>query len=335
MPLLRLGASTDLDAIQLDETEVQQHVPPGFLRIRIHANSLNFHDYAVAAGMIPATAGRILLSDGAGIVEEVGADVTDFEVGDAVLSCFFPRWQDGPATPEKCAAIPGDSTDGYASTYVVRPAHWFTHAPRGYSHAEAATLPTAGLTAWCALTSGPPVRAGDRVLVLGTGGVSTFALQLAKAMGATVIVTSSSDEKLDRARLLGADHCINYKRHGDWAGQVLAMTDGHGVDHVIEIGGPATLTQSIAACRMGGHIALIGILGGFSGEVPTGLIIARQQILRGISVGSRQDQRALIRAIESIGLKPVIDRTFPLSSIAAAFRHQIAGHHFGKICIEL
>jgi NADPH:quinone reductase-like Zn-dependent oxidoreductase len=335
MPVLRLGSPAALETLWVDRKAVGGRVPPGSVRVRIHANSLNFHDYAVAAGMMPAAAGRILLSDGAGIVEEVGADVVGVAAGDAVVSCFFPDWQDGPARPEKCAAIPGDSTDGYASTQVIRPAVWFTPVPRGYTHAEASTLPTAALTAWCALTSGPPVKAGDTVLVLGTGGVSIFALQLAKAMGATVVVTSSSDGKLDRARALGADHCINYSRYPDWSAEVVAVTNGRGVDHVIEIGGPATLAQSIMTCRMGGHIALIGVLGGFSGEVPTGQIIGRQQILRGIGVGSREDQLALIKAIEATDIKPVIDRSFPPEELSAAFQHQIAGRHFGKICMEL
>jgi NADPH:quinone reductase-like Zn-dependent oxidoreductase len=203
------------------------------------------------------------------------------------------------------------------------------------SHLEAATLPTAGLTAWRALAVDGPLKAGDSVLVLGTGGVSIFALQLAKMMGATVIATSSSDAKLERIMAHGADHVVNYKRHTDWAKQVLDFTAGRGVDHVIEVGGPATLPQSIAACRIGGHIALIGVLTGLGGNVPTVKLISRQQRLQGVTVGSRRHQQNMVRALNAAGLKPVIDRTFPLEALVEALRYQDTGNHFGKIGITI
>ena len=177
------------------------------------------------------------------------------------------------------------------------------------------------------------LKAGDTVLVLGTGGVSIFALQFAKAMGATVVATSSSDEKLERARALGADHVINYKREPDWGRRVWDWTGGRGVDHVIEVGGPGTLPQSIAAVRIGGHIALIGVLTGYAGDVPTGPFMLKQARLQGLIVGSRREQVDMVRGIEAIGLKPVIDRSFPLDGLADAFRHQESGSHFGKICL--
>jgi NADPH:quinone reductase-like Zn-dependent oxidoreductase len=275
------------------------------------------------------------MSDGAGVVEAIGEGVSEFAVGDAVVSTFFPTWLDGGPTLSDFKTVPGDGVDGYARECVVHPAHWFTHAPRGYSHEEAATLTTAGLTAWRALVVDRQLKAGDTVLVLGTGGVSIFALQFAKRMGATVIATSSSDEKLERVRTLGADHTINYRRDTDWAAKVLEYTNGRGVDQVIEVGGADTLTQSIRACRTGGHIALIGVLAGVVGQVPTVELMLRHQTLQGLIVGSRSQQRDMVRAIEATGIKPVIDRTFALEDIAEAFAHQAAGKHFGKLCLSI
>jgi NADPH:quinone reductase-like Zn-dependent oxidoreductase len=274
------------------------------------------------------------MSDGAGIVEAVGEGVSEFRPGDHVVSCFFPLWQDGPAAVDEFANTPGDGIDGYVREVAVRPADWFTHAPKNYSHAEAATLTTAGLTAWRALVVDGGLKAGDTVLALGTGGVSIFALQIAKAMGATVIITSSSDEKLERARAVGADHVINYKSEAEWGARARDLTGGRGVDHIIEVGGPGTLPQSIRAVSVGGHIALIGVLTGMGGEVPTALLMARQARLQGLIVGSRREQIDMVRAIEATGLHPVIDRSFALGEIAEAFRYQEAGRHFGKICLE-
>lgn len=308
---------------------------PGEIRVRIHASSLNFHDLGVVTGRLRAEDGRIPMSDGAGVVEAIGDRVTEFAVGDAVVSTFFPYWLDGGPTLADFSTTPGDGVDGYAREIVVRPAHWFTHAPRGYSHAEAATLTTAGLTAWRALVVDDALKAGDTVVVQGTGGVSIFALQFAKQMGATVIATSSSDEKLEKVRALGADHLINYRRDTDWAAKVLEITNGRGADNIVEVGGPGTLDQSIRACRVGGHIALIGTLTGIAGQVPTVVLMLRHQKLQGLIVGSRRHQADMIRAIEANRIKPVIDRTYPLDEIADAFRHQAAGKHFGKVCLSL
>lgn len=307
----------------------------GEIRVRIHASSLNAHDLGVVTGRLRTDDGRIPMSDGAGIVEAIGDGVTEFAVGDAVVSTFFPSWLDGGPTLADFSTTPGDGVDGYAREIVVRAAQWFTHAPQGYSHAQAATLTTAGLTAWRGLAVDYSLKAGDTVLVQGTGGVSIFALQFAKQMGATVIATSSSDEKLEKARVLGADHLINYKRDTDWAAKVLDITNGQGVDNIIEVGGPDTLGQSIRACRIGGHIALIGVLTGLAGQVPTGELMRRQQTLKGLIVGSRKQQIDMIRAIDANGIKPVIDSTFALDEIADAFRHQAAGKHFGKVCLSI
>ena len=332
---IRLKGTGGLERLTVVEMEEPGEPQEGEILVRLHASSLNYHDYLVALGTIPTADGLIPLTDGAGIVERIGAGVSEFAVGDHVVSCFFPDWQNGEAVAAGIARVPGDSLDGYARERVVRPAHWFTRAPENYSHAEAAALTTAGLTAWRALVSDGPLKAGDRVLALGTGGVSIFALQFAKMMGAVTIVTSSSDEKLARARALGADHTINYKRYPTWADQVLELTGGRGVDHVIEVGGPDTLPQSISACRIGGHIAFIGVLTGFSGPVPTVALLTRQVRLQGLQVGNRRQQIEMIRALDANDLKPVIDKTFPLQELIEAFRYEASGAHFGKICIEM
>jgi NADPH:quinone reductase-like Zn-dependent oxidoreductase len=238
-------------------------------------------------------------------------------------------------TPTTKREIPGESFDGYARQYVCMPAHAFTKAPPGYTHAEAATLTCTGVTAWRGLVVCGQVKAGDTLLILGTGSVSLFALQFAKAAGARVIATSSSEEKLERLKRLGADDVINYKAVPDWGQKAKDLTDGRGVDHVIEVGGPGTLTQSITACGTGGHIALIGVLTGFAGEVSIPALFSNQIRISGISIGSRADQEDMIRAITSNRLKPVVDRCFPLQEIIAAFQYYESQKHFGKVCLEL
>jgi len=321
---------------RLQWTDLPDPSEPGAdeIRVRLHASSLNYHDYHVAKSEDARRTGLIPMADGAGIVEAVGTRVTEFDVGDHVVSTFFPLWMEGSPPFGDFATVPGDGVDGYAREYVVRPATWFTLAPKGWSHTEAATLTTAGLTAWRALVSDAKLKAGDVVLALGTGGVSIFALQFAKSMGATVIVTSSSDAKLGRLRTLGADHVINYRQVPEWGAAVQGLTDGRGVDHVIELGGPGTLQQSIIASRVGGHISLIGTLTGFAGVVPTAMMMIKQIRLQGIIVGHRRQQQEMVRAIESTGLKPVIDRIFPLNALADAFRYEESGAHMGKICAE-
>jgi NADPH:quinone reductase-like Zn-dependent oxidoreductase len=335
MKAVTLRKPPGIDSLDLVEREDPGVPGIGQIRVRVHASSLNYHDLGVVMGMLPTDDGRIPLSDGAGVVEAVGAGVTEFAVGDSVVSCFFPGWLNGEPTIPDFSTTPGDGVDGYARERVVCPATWFTHAPKGYSHTEAATLTTAGLTAWRALVVNGGLKAGDSVLVLGTGGVSIFALQFAKSMGATVIATSSSDEKIERARLLGADHAVNYHRHKEWATQVLELTNGRGVDHVLEVGGPDTLPQSIRACRVGGHIALIGVLTGIGGVIPTAAIMQRQQRLLGLIVGCRQHQIDMVRGIEAAGVKPVIDRTFALRDIRDSFRILHSARHVGKICLDI
>ncbi|MGC8120689.1 zinc-dependent alcohol dehydrogenase family protein [Marinobacter sp. VGCF2001] len=325
-----------LETLEVAEARDPGQPGPGQIRLAVRASSLNYHDLLVANGTIPTEDGRILMSDGAGVVEAVGEGVSEFQIGDHVVSGFFPQWQDGQPFEGvgNFAGTPGDGTDGFAAEYVVRSATDFTLAPTGWSHAEAATITTAGLTAWRALVVEGQLMAGETVLLLGTGGVSIAALQIAKAMGARVVITSSSDAKLAEARKLGADHTVNYAEYPEWAEEVLAFTRGRGVDHVVEVGGPGTLGQSLRAVRVGGRVALIGVLTGREGAVPTGLLMAKQARLQGLVVGNRRQQREYIQALEQNRLHPVIDRHFGFEQLAEAFRYQENGGHFGKIVVE-
>ncbi|MFA6959090.1 MAG: NAD(P)-dependent alcohol dehydrogenase [Thermoanaerobaculia bacterium] len=334
MRLVRLRAPGGLEKLELVEEE-HSGPGPGEVLVRIRACSLNFHDDMVVLGTIPCSDGRIPMSDGAGEVIAVGHDVDEFAIGDSVVSTFWPYWLGGEMTPATRRDVPGDRIDGYAREYACMLASAFTKAPAGYTHLEASTLTCAGVTAWRGLVVSGRVKPGDTVLILGTGGVSLFALQFAKAAGARVIATSSNEEKLEKLRRLGADEVIDYSAVPEWGRKASDLTDGRGVDHVIEVGGPGTLTQSIAACRTGGHIALIGVLTGLSGEVSIPALFSNQIRISGISIGSRADQEDMIRAITVNRLKPVIDRGFPLQEIAAAFRHYESRQHFGKVCLEL
>lgn len=334
MKLVRLKAPASVANLRLLEEELP--VPKaGEVLVRLRASSLNPHDDFVVRGVIPAADGRIPLTDGAGEVLACGEGVTELRVGDAIVSTFWPYWLSGEMTAATRRDIPGENMDGYAREYACMPAHAFTLAPPGYSHAQAATLPCAGLTAWRALVVQGKVRPGHTVLVMGSGSVSLFALQFAKAAGARVIATSSSEEKLEKLKRLGADDLINYKTTPSWGEKAKALTDGRGVDQVIEVGGPATFAQSIAACRLGGHIALIGVLSGFAGEVFMPALFTAQIRVSGISVGSRVDQEDMIRAIHVNRLQPVIDRSFSLEQITAAFEYYQTQDHFGKIGLEI
>jgi NADPH:quinone reductase-like Zn-dependent oxidoreductase len=334
MRAIRLRAPGGLDHLELVEEEPPRP-RPGELLVNVRACSLNYRDVFAVHGKVPLADGRVLLSDGAGEVVAVGADVDDFKVGDAVVSTFYPHWLAGEMSPATRRDIPGESMDGYAREYACAPAHAFTKAPAGYTHAEAATLTCTGVTAWRGLVVCGQVKPGDTVLVQGTGSVSLFALQFALAAGARVIATSSSEEKLERLKRLGADTVINYKANPDWGRIARDVTDGRGVDHVIEVGGPTTLAQSITACRTGGHIALIGVLTGFVGEVAIPALFSNQIRVSGVSIGSRADQQDMIRAIEVNRLKPVVDCSFPLQNMADAFIHYESHKNFGKVCLDV
>ena len=330
--ILKAGGGYHNVTIGVSEAE-----PPkaGEITVRLHANSLNYHDFAVVSGVWGPHEAIIPMADGAGVVVAVGHGVTEFSVNDHVVSTFFPAWLSGKPIVEGFATTPGDGVDGYAREMVTASVNAFTLAPKEWSHAEAATLTTAALTAWRALMGDDALKPGDTVLVQGTGGVSIFALQFAKMAGATVIATSSNDEKLQKLKALGADHLINYRQTANWGEVARDITNGRGVDHVVEVGGPATLNQSMLAARVGAHISVIGILTGLSGEVSIVTALVKQLKLQGLIVGNRTQQQEMIKAIEANNMRPVIDKIFPLENIVEAFQYQETNRHFGKICLEM
>ncbi|MDY6947576.1 MAG: NAD(P)-dependent alcohol dehydrogenase [Pseudomonadota bacterium] len=335
MRAMILDAPGGLDRIRLADIEDARAPAANELRVRMKASCINYHDYGVASGRAPTEDGRILLADGAGIVEAVGSGVTEFFPGDAVLTCIFPQWRSGPPQVSDFSQTPGDGVHGVACETFTASAGLFTRVPRGYSMTEAATVTTAGVTAWRALLVNGPLKAGETVLVQGSGGVSLYALQIANALGAKVIATSSSPDKLARLRALGADHVINYRENPEWGRLAYEWTGGKGVDHIIDVGGPATLAQSIEAVKIGGHIAMIGLLGGMEATIPMIPMFAKQIRLQGCLNGSWQDQADLVGFLATHGIKPVLDRSFRLEELADAFRYEESGLHFGKIVIEI
>jgi NADPH:quinone reductase-like Zn-dependent oxidoreductase len=332
---MRLRQPASLENLELAEAEAPPP-GPGEIRVRIHAASLNFRDGLVVGGFFPSRDGLIPLSDGAGVVEAVGEGVRGFAPGDAVVSTFHPKWLDGHVDRAELDNGPGGPADGFACEMATRPATHFTRAPSRYTHLEAATLTCAGVTAWRALVTDGQIKPGERVLVQGTGGVSLFALQFAKAAGATVIALSSGADKLERLRALGADHLINYRETPKWGEAVLELTGGLGVEHVVEVAGPNSIAQSFTAARTAGHIAIIGAVGGFTNDsMPFAMVQAKRLRLQAVTVGSRRDQIDMVRAIEASAIRPVIDSAFPLEKLADAFGRLQSGGHVGKICIEV
>ena len=335
MKAMRIGQPASLDTIYLDSAEAPPP-GPGEIRVRIRAASLNFRDGLVVNGFFPAKDGLIPLSDGAGEVLDIGEGVREFAVGDQVVSMFHPNWIDGHIEKAQLDNSPGGPADGFACEQATRPATHFTRAPSGLSAAQSATLTCAGLTAWRAVIADGRVGPGSTVLVQGTGGVSLFALQFAKAAGAVVIATSSSAPKLDRLKALGADHVINYREVERWGEAALALTGGLGVDTIVEVGGPNVIGQSFVAARTGGHVAIIGAVGGFDIDtMPFAIVQAKRLRLQAVTVGSRRDQLDMVRAIDASGIKPVIDCSFPLEQLADGFRQLRSGTHVGKICIDI
>ena len=306
----------------------------GQVAVTMNAASLNYRDLAtVQSPMIKGRLPLVPLSDGCGVVSAIGPGVRRVAVGDRVAPLFFQDWFGCEPTAVGLSTALGGALDGVARDQVVLSENGVSKVPATLTDEEVACLPCAGLTAWRALVEGG-LKPGDTVLALGTGGVSIFALQFAKAAGATVIITSSSDEKLERARALGADHTINYKTDPDWARAARRITGGRGVDHVIEVGGAGTFQQSIQAIRVGGHVAVIGVLTGMSNDVNVASIFGANARVHGITVGSREQFEDMCRAIETSAIKPVIDKRFPLEDAKAAFRSMQAGEHFGKIVLN-
>lgn len=306
----------------------------GEVLVQWHATSLNYHDYLVAVGGIPVPDGRIPMSDGAGEIIAIGENVTEWQVGDQVMSMFFPNWIEGKPSLKKTKAILGETVNGCMAEKACVSATSLTKIPDGYSYAEAATLPCAALTAWRGLMEEGGLKAGDSVLIEGTGGMSIFGLQLAKAAGATVFATTSSAKKAEQLKAMGAEAVLNYKEDERW-GKTINKISGGGVDHVLDVGGGSTMRNSIEAVAIGGHIVSIGILsGGRKGEITFPKLFFKHIRMTGIAVGSRIMQEAMVTAINVNGIKPIIDRSFPFTALADAFRYQESGAHFGKIVVE-
>lgn len=327
------------DGFGLDRVRIETAAEPapgaGEVVVDVKAISLNFRDLLVLTGKynpklrLPA----VPVSDGAGVVVAVGPGVSDVRVGDRVMTQYVPDWQGGRYRFEYLRSALGTPGPGLAAERVALPQAAVLPLPRGYDFAQAATLPIAGLTAWSALHAGGPPPAGATVLALGTGGVSIFALQIAKALGLRFLITSSSDEKLRRAAALGADHGVNYRTQPDWPKAVLEATGGAGADITIETGGIQTLDASMAATRADGVIAMLGALTGLQGPINAAPILMKQLHIHGILVGSRAAFGEFARFLEAHAMRPVIDRTFPFEDLPAALRFMQEGGHFGKIVL--
>jgi NADPH:quinone reductase-like Zn-dependent oxidoreductase len=333
---LLLKGSTDMSSLKVVECDVPEP-DEGQVLIKVHATSLNYRDHAVVSGKY---FGGILardtvpLSDGAGEIAAVGADVDRFKVGDRVAGCFFQGWSDGIPDPARLMAL-GSPADGMLAEYVVLREDGVVAVPDHLSYEEAACLPCAGLTAWNALMVSGSLRAGHSMLVLGTGGVSIFALQFAKMSGARVIITSKDDAKLERARNLGADETINYATTPDWDQQVQKLTNGRGVDYVVEVGGAGTLARSFASVGFRGQISLIGVLSGREGDTNPHPLMLKNARLTGIFVGSRVMFEQMNAAITINGIRPVIDRVFTFADAADAYAYQLSAKHLGKVVIKV
>jgi NADPH:quinone reductase-like Zn-dependent oxidoreductase len=334
MKALALQTSFGLENVAL--TEFPEPKPgPGQVLVRIRAASLNYRDLLIARGHYNPKLSfpRILGSDGAGEVVAIGEGVTRFKHTEAVIGCFMPQWIDGAISETSAKSSLGNDRDGVLSEFVLFDEQSLVHVPSKLTFEEAATLPCAAVTAWNALLGGH-CGPGKTVLILGTGGVSIFALQFAKALGARAIVTSSSDEKLKRALALGAVAGVNYKTQPDWDKWVRQQCGGTGADIVIEVGGAGTLDRSVKAARFGGHVALIGVLAGTGAFNPISILMKAIR-LQGVFVGSRAMFEDMNRLIVGEGIRPVIDRVFPFSESLAAFKHLESGSHFGKVVVKV
>ena len=321
-------------------TKVERPEPKPLHRqvlVKVVACSLNFRDLGIVRGTyrMPVRENLVPLSDGAGEVVEIGPGVTRVKAGDKVAGCFFQRWPGGEPGPHVHATALGGSIDGMLAEYVVLEEEGVVKIPAHLSLEEGATLPCAAVTAWHAMMEHAKLIAGQTVLLQGTGGVSIFGLQFAHAMGMSAIITSSSDDKLERAKALGAACGINYKTTPDWDKAAVDFTGGRGVDQVVEVGGAGTLTHSFGAIRVGGKISMIGGLSGGATELNPGLIFSKRANVQGISVGSTQMFEAMNAAIAANTIKPVIDRVFGFDEVQAAYQHMAAGAHFGKIVIRV
>jgi NADPH:quinone reductase-like Zn-dependent oxidoreductase len=310
---------------------------PGEVRIKMTASALNYRDLIVPQrgyGSRMNTFPLIMLSDGVGILDSLGEGVKHLKVGDRVCPLFFQNWGGGEPDKKKLALSLGCELDGTMAQFMVLAEDGVALAPLHLDDVEAACLPTAAVTAWRALVTEGRTRPGEKVLIQGTGGVSLFALQFAKMLGAFAIVTSSSDAKLAKVRAMGADETINYTSTPEWGKRAREIAGGDGVDHIVEVGGQGTLPQSLRAIRTGGTISLIGVLAGGNMAIPLGPVVTRHIRMQGITVGSRDDFCNMARAITQCKLHPVIDRVFAFDEIRRALEHLASGQHFGKITIQ-
>lgn len=337
MRALSVQAPWGLDEIKI--IEAADPVPgPGEVLVRMRAVSLNYRDLLMVSGMygrMPATSGAITpFSDGCGIVEAVGPGVTRVRPGDRVATMFFQNWTCGPPTLAKLSSSLGAPIPGAGRELAVFNQEGLSKVPEFLTDQQVATLPCAALTAWRALFEDADLRPGDLVVLQGTGGVSIFGLQFAHAAGLRTLITSSSDEKLARAQAMGADHVINYRTDPEWSKAVRAATDGIGADLIIEVGGGGTIEQSMKAIKIGGHIAIVGVVGGLGGPFNTAALIGNSAKLQGLSVGSRDMFEAMCRLIALHRIQPVVDKVFPWLDAKAAFAAMQGGEHFGKIVLE-
>lgn len=312
----------------------------GQIRLSMRAAALNYRDLLVPLkgyGSRMQALPLVMLSDGVGVVDQIGAGVTGVKLGQRLCPLLFQGWQGGPPDAQKLSRGLGCEMDGTMADHLVLHPLDAAPVPEYLSDVEAACLPTAGLTAWRALVTDGHVRPGDVVLVQGTGGVALFALQFAKLLGASVIALSSNEAKLERLRALGADAVLNYRTTPEWGRDVKqlaqALSGRDGVDHVIELGGTSTLPQSLRAVRAGGTLSLIGVLGGATLNAPLGLVVTRAVRLQGVTVGSRDDFLAMVAAMQSQQLRPVIDKTYPFEALPEAMAHLQSGQHVGKVCM--
>lgn len=331
------AGSTSMDGLLAVERDKPTAGPDEIL-VAMRAASLNYRDLVIPLGLYlgkAVAADTIPLSDGAGEVVAVGANVTRFKPGDRVAGTFFKNWIDGLPANEDRPAL-GVPLDGVLAEFVVFNARDAVHIPDNLSFIEAATLPCAGVTAWHALmVAGRPIKPGDNVLVLGTGGVSIQALLFAKAAGARVIATSSSDDKLAKARILGADILINYKKTPEWQDEVMRLTNGYGADCVVEVGGAGTLKRSMQALAYAGKICMIGVLSGFEGDTNPHTVMLKGGSMHGIFVGNRAIFEQMNRAIAVNDIHPVIDQVFNFDDAAKAYSYMQSQAHFGKVVISI
>jgi NADPH:quinone reductase-like Zn-dependent oxidoreductase len=335
MKTWRVAAGSRIEGLALvDENPVRPG--SGQVRVKLRAATLNFRDLLIVNGPYPVstTAPLVPGSDGAGEVLETGSGVTRFKAGDRVTTCFFPNWIDGRMTRAGIAGALGGGEAGTFAEEIVLHESALVQSPAKLDFAQAASLTCAGTTAWHALFEAGRLRPGQTVVLLGTGGVSIWALQLAKAAGARVIITSSSDEKLARARALGADAGINYTQVPEWGAEVRKLTGGEGADLVLEVGGEKTIAQSLASVRMQGAVIVIGGVSGLGGTMVPRQLVGVATRMQGVYVGSRQMHEDLVRFVEVAGIKPVVDKVFAGTEAPEAFRHMQAGRHFGKVALS-